>query len=178
MDRAGGTLRRNEALEALLRTSSARGMRIAQALLRSRAEAEDAVQEALARACQEFARLRDPAALDGWFYRVLTNVCMRAQRRGRVLRGWRRLLGQSETPSLEQAGDVLLPDEELSRRQRLRLLQRRVHELPPMQRTVLILRYGQELPIFEIAEMLGVGAGTVKTHLTRGLARLREKMES
>jgi RNA polymerase sigma-70 factor (ECF subfamily) len=47
-----------------------------------------------------------------------------------------------------------------------------------MQRTAILLRYGEELPIPEIAAALAVEETTVKTHLARGLARLRAEMGS
>ena len=51
-----------------------------------------------------------------------------------------------------------------------------LHRLPTMQRAALLLRYGQDLPVAEVAALLGVGAGTVKTHLVRGLTRLRAEV--
>lgn len=48
--------------------------------------------------------------------------------------------------------------------------------LPPRQRTVLVLRYYEDLSEAEIAEVLGVGRGTVKSSAARGLARLRERV--
>lgn len=48
-----------------------------------------------------------------------------------------------------------------------------VHQLPARQKAALVLRYGHELPMTEIAELLGVGSGSVKTHLRRGLQALR-----
>src|SRR5256885_13889139 len=58
---------RDDELGVLVRTAGRRGYRIALDLLGSPAEAEDAVQEALTRACA--AELRDPEALAGWFFR-------------------------------------------------------------------------------------------------------------
>jgi RNA polymerase sigma-70 factor (ECF subfamily) len=53
----------------------------------------------------------------------------------------------------------------------------RLEDLSAQQRTALVLRYGHDLPVAEIAEMLGVELATAKTHLVRGLARLRDLME-
>ena len=47
----------------------------------------------------------------------------------------------------------------------------------PQQRTALVLRYGHDLPVAEVADLLGVELATAKTHLVRGLARLRDLME-
>ena len=53
----------------------------------------------------------------------------------------------------------------------------RLDQLSPQQRTALVLRYGHDLPVPEVAELIGVEVATVKTHLVRGLARLRDLME-
>src|SRR5262245_25022343 len=150
---------RDHALAELLRCAP-RAFRIAADLLRDRVEAEDAVQEALARVCREYGRVRDPQA---WFFKVLVNVCLRAQRRRR----WRSIFWRSEVdpaPSAEQ-------------RVAHRELLAAVDQLPPMQRTAVVLRYGHDLSWSEIAEMLGIGEGTVKTHLSRGLTRLRKQLK-
>ena len=149
---------RNEALSRLLRSSGRRAFRIAADLLRDRAEAEDAVQEALARVCRDFAGVRDPEA---WFFRVLVNLCLRTQRRKRLLTMWQRLW----TPETV-TGDPLT----------IREIRNAVDRLPPMQRTAIVLRYGHELAPPEIAALLGIGEGTVKTHLSRAMARLRKRM--
>jgi len=150
---------RNAALAALLRSSAARAFRMAADLLRDRASAEDAVQEALARACRDFARVRD---LEAWFFRVLMNLCLRAQRRKR----WRSIFFAQGVEPAPPA------DERVAQRELLAAVDR----LPPMQRTSVVLRYAHDLSPGEIAVMLGVGEGTVKTHLSRALARLRKRM--
>jgi RNA polymerase sigma factor (sigma-70 family) len=57
-------------------------------------------------------------------------------------------------------------------------LRRRVERLAPMQRTVVQLRFGEELSIAEIAAATAIGEETVKTHLGRALAHLRREMGS
>ena len=53
----------------------------------------------------------------------------------------------------------------------------RLDQLSSQQRTALVLRYGHDLPVAQVAELIGVEVATVKTHLVRGLARLRDLME-
>jgi DNA-directed RNA polymerase specialized sigma24 family protein len=141
---------------------SRRGFRIAAQLLGERAEAEDVLQEALARACAHFHRLDQPGALEAWFYRTVTNLCVSALRRRRVRRALLRLWpGDARVPA---------PSAEGAR------LARALDRLPARQRVALELRYGQELAPADIAALLGVGEGTVKTHLARGLSRLRQEL--
>ena len=170
---------RDQALAALAARTARRGFAIAHDLLASPAEAEDAVQEALARACASYDRLRDVQALEGWFYRVLTNLCLRALRRRRVLRFFTGLLGSaddepgSEALRGEPADGAPGAEEALATAGEQRSTLARLARLPAMQRAALILRYGHDLPVPEVARLLGVGPGTAKTHLLRGLARLR-----
>ena len=67
--------------------------------------------------------------------------------------------------------------ERLTDRQQLGALFTRLDELSAQQRAALVLRYGHDLPVGEIADMLGVELATAKTHLVRGLAKLRDLME-
>jgi RNA polymerase sigma-70 factor, ECF subfamily len=180
--------RRERALTDLATATAPRGYRIAFDLLRDRAEAEDAVQEALARACEAEGRLRDADALEGWFFRVLTNVCLRVLRRRRVRRwlgGGRRSVHKDMAPADEPAdevaslGDEAEPraDQALAERQEIAHLLDQLDALPAQQRVALVLRYGHDRSIAEIADMLDVKPATVKTHLVRGLRHLRAVME-
>lgn len=184
-------------LLAELATGPARkGYGIAYDLLGNRAEAEEAVQDALARACESIGDLRDPAAAPAWFLRIVTTQCLRTLRRRRLRR---RLFGWIGTPkggeieidaapTQETAGgdDIAermhsmngpAPREALVGHQELGALIGRLHDLSPQQRTALVLRYGHDLPVADVAQLLGVELATVKTHLVRGLARLRDLME-
>src|SRR5205809_7169949 len=82
---------RGRLLAELAGTPARKGYGIAYDLLGNRAEAEEAVQEALARACESIADLRDPAAAPAWFLRIVTTMCLRTLRRRRLRRrlfGW------------------------------------------------------------------------------------------
>jgi len=182
-------------LLAELATNPARkGYGIAYDLLGNRAEAEEAVQDALARACESIGDLRDPAAAPAWFLRIVTTQCLRTLRRRRLRRrlfGWmgrKDADGVDAAPVHETAGtdDIAermhstngpAPREVLSDREELGALMGKLSDLSPQQRTALVLRYGHDLPVAEVAQLLGVELATVKTHLVRGLARLRDLME-
>ena len=168
---------RREALGGLAARTARRGHAIARDLLGDAAEAEDAVQESLARACASWERLREPEALDGWFFRVLTTVCLRSLRRRRLGQALRRFRAGGAVEDGDAGWDLVdaqaaRPDEGLDARRVLAA----VGELPVMQRAALVLRYGHDCGVGEIATMLGVGEGTVKTHLVRGLKKLRERV--
>jgi RNA polymerase sigma-70 factor (ECF subfamily) len=166
-----------------------KGYGIAYDLLGNRAEAEEAVQEALARACESIADLRDPVAAPAWFLRIVTTMCLRTLRRRklkRALLGW--LPGKDDTEVQPDAStDAIaermhgpvgpVPVDALTDREAFGALMTRLDQLSAQQRTALVLRYGHDLGVPEIAQLLGVGEATAKTHLVRGLARLRDLME-
>ncbi len=191
IDVATRTDARARLLAELAAGPARKGYGIAYDLLGNRAEAEEAVQEALARACESIGDLRDPAAAPSWFLRIVTTMCLRMLRRRklrRALLGW--LPSKSEpdaAPQHEPDHDDIAermhgapepaPSESLAKRQELGALFGRLDQLSAQQRTALVLRYGHDLPVPEIAELLGVELATAKTHLVRGLARLRDLME-
>jgi RNA polymerase sigma-70 factor (ECF subfamily) len=183
---------RSRLLAELAAAPSRKGYSIAYALLGNRAEAEEAVQEALVRACEAIGDLRDPGAAPAWFLRIVTTMCLRTLRRRRLKRA---LLGwwpggtsdQPDAAPAEMATDGIAervhatvgpsPEGALVAQQALGALYDRLDELSPQQRAALVLRYGHDLPVPEVAHMLGVELATAKTHLVRGLARLRDLME-
>jgi RNA polymerase sigma-70 factor (ECF subfamily) len=171
-----------------------KGYGIAYDLLGNRAEAEEAVQEALARACESIGDLRDPDAAPAWFLRIVTTMCLRMLRRRRLKRtllGWLPTKGAPEpdaapTQEAPERADIaermhtmpaVAPREQLAHAQELGALFQRLDQLSANQRTALVLRYGHDLPVGEIAALLGVELATAKTHLVRGLAKLRDLME-
>lgn len=182
---------RGRLLSELAAGPARRGYGVAYDLLGNRAEAEEAVQEALARACENIADLRDPVAAPAWFLRIVTTMCLRTLRRRRLRRslfGWlerkpedtaqpHAQTGAELAPLVHATDAVPAPHQSLSDRERLTALLASLEDLPAKQRAALVLRYGHDLSVPEVAQMLGVEQATAKTHLVRGLARLRDLME-
>jgi len=143
--------------DALLRL----GYRAAYRLLGERAAAEDVASEALARAFSRWSKVRGHAA--PWVVTVATNLALdvgRSRARAASLR-WMLV-------------EELQPDPHVD----LRLdLQQALRSLPRRQREVLALRYLGDFTEQATAEALGIDVGTVKTHASRGLARLRTEMD-
>jgi RNA polymerase sigma-70 factor (ECF subfamily) len=128
-------------------------------LLRSRSDADDAVQDALLSAWQGLHRLRDPAAFPAWFRQhVVRSAMRRARRIGRVL---------------ELDVDVAAPPGELERAVERRLLERAFAQLAPDDRLLLTLRHYWGMPVAEVAGLLGVPEGTVRSRTHQAMERLR-----
>jgi RNA polymerase sigma-70 factor, ECF subfamily len=186
---ASRTEERGRLLSELAGQPARKGYGIAYDLLGNRAEAEEAVQEALARACESIADLRDTGAAPAWFLRIVTTMCLRTLRRRKLKRalfGW--LPGKDDTEVQPDASTDAIaermhgpvgqaPVEALTDREAFGALMSRLDQLSAQQRTALVLRYGHDLGVPEIAELLGVELATAKTHLVRGLAKLRDLME-
>ena len=150
-----------------LATYTARGgYRMAYRVLRDREDARDAVQEALARACESVDTLRNPSSVDGWFYRVVMNLCRDAL-------GRRRRFLDVEVPENPASGGPLPADEVVARTEDAVRLAAAVDGLPGMQRAAVALRYGDERPVDDVAQALGIALGTAKSHLHRAHERLR-----
>lgn len=142
-------------------------MRLALALTGSRADAEDLVQEALARALPRWAsisRLQDP---DAYIKRMIVNLHVSVWRRTR-----RRELPVATLPSERSTAD---PDAGVAADERRRLWLA-CQALPAAQRTAVVLRYYEQLEYAEIAELLGVREGTVRSRVSRALAVLRQEL--
>jgi RNA polymerase sigma-70 factor (ECF subfamily) len=123
--------------------------------------AEDLLQAALLRTYERRRRLRDPAALEPYTRRVLVTT----------FTSWTRRRSFRERPT-EDLPDTARPDAADARAERDRVWSA-VRALPPRQRAVLVLRYYEDRTEAEIADLLGVSPGSVKSHASRGLAALR-----
>jgi RNA polymerase sigma-70 factor (sigma-E family) len=142
-------------------TRSASLLRMAYLLTHNRADAEDLVQAALAKAYQAWDRIEDRGAVDGYVRRALVNTHISWWRRRRV----------EEYPTddipeqavTDHAGDSELQD----------ALRRAIERLPRRMRAAVVLRYYEDMSEAEIAGVLGVSQGTVKSTVSRAVAKLR-----
>jgi RNA polymerase sigma-70 factor (ECF subfamily) len=165
---------RNELLTHLATNTARGGYRMAYRVLRDREDAADTVQEALARACENVDSLRNPSSVEGWFYRVVMNLC-------RDVLGRRRRFIDTEVPeTVTAAATVGTPSpfgesalEAISRAEETDRVVGMVQALPTMQRAAVALRYGDERPLEDVAQALGIALGTAKSHLHRAHERLR-----
>ena len=122
------------------------------------ADAEDAVAEAFARACERWPRLSDHPNPTAWVIRTAMN---------RFISGWRRW--RREVPDVPDL-PMVIPDESRSLDP---FLLRQLWRLPERQRQVVALRVLADLDARTTAEALGIATGTVGVHLMRGLDALR-----
>ncbi|MEV4195480.1 SigE family RNA polymerase sigma factor [Streptomyces toxytricini] len=128
-----------------------------------RYEAEDLLQSALFSTYRAWDRISDKAAVGGYLRRTMTNLHISAWRR--------RKLNEYPTEELPEAA----ADTDAMRGTELRaVLWQALARIPEPQRTMLVLRYYEGRTDPEIAEILGISVGTVKSSIWRSLRRLRD----
>jgi len=157
-------------LRELYDAYAARIHTLAQYTLGSRSAADDAVQTIFLKAFQGLSNFRGQAALGTWLWRIAVNHCSDELRRRRrseevpldAILGW-----ADHAPSPEQRHNVKQVDE---------IVARALLELSPKLRTVAVLRYVEEMPYDEIAEVLGCSIGTVSSRLARALTQLEQML--
>lgn len=135
-------------------------------------EAEDVAQEAFLRAWQGLPRFRGQSQFRTWLYRIVVNLCY--NRLPRLRRDLAALpVDQAEELPSAEAPD---PTHKLEAAELHGFVLRQVERLPESYRMMLFLRYRQDLPYEEIAAIMQVPLGTVKTGLFRAHAALRERL--
>jgi RNA polymerase sigma-70 factor (ECF subfamily) len=167
------------ALVQLMRRYNQRLFRVARAILKSDADAEDAVQEAYLSAWGGIGSFRADARLATWLTRIVINASYARLRKApaatvvsldSVAPG---LLDVQENPMTKP---VEPPEDAAIRAELRRLLERRIDALPEQFRTVFILRDVEELSVEETAACLSIPDATVRTRAFRARALLREAL--
>ena len=139
-------------------------LKLAYTLTGNATDAEDVVQEALARALPRWERISRVDNLDAYVRRMVVNAHT----------SWWRRFRRRETP-VEQVRDVEVSGD-LDRLDQREGLWEACRRLPEPQRTAIVLRYYEQLEYAEIAELTGVREGSVRSRVSRGLSALREAM--
>lgn len=164
IDEAASPLTADDAVRRMLLARIDDAFRLATFILRDPLAAEDAVQEAALRAWDRRTSLRDSRTVDGWFTRIVVNVCRdelrRRARRPRVI---------DLQPTLPSDPAPIVPHAELGPA---------IARLTTDEQALLALRFGREFTVPEIADQLGLPEGTVKSRLHSTLQHLRAALDA
>jgi len=153
----------HDAFSTLAKASADRLFAVARLILRDQSRAEDATQEALVAAWHDLPALRDPDRFEAWLHRLLVRSCYREARRDR--RRQEMEIHELTIEGAEPDRSLLLADRDA--------LERGFRRLDPDQRAVLVLHHYVGFPLQEIADVLGVPTGTVKSRLFRATQAMR-----
>jgi len=146
--------------------------RIARRMVHNHEDAADVTQEVLLRVHGALPRFAGRAQLRTWLFRITVNLCLDfAARRSRdVLSGVSDLLKEPVAPPHDG------PAEWAERRELGEIVARAIDQLPPRQRSMVVLRVYQDLPYAEIGRIVGCAEGTVKATMFAAFAKLRKSL--
>ena len=131
-------------------------------ILRDTGLAEDALQNALVSAWRQLPHLRDSQRFDAWIHRILVHACY-AESRGRRHAANVRVLDVGATSTPDSSRELADRDE----------IERAFRHVPLDQRAVFVLHHYLGLPLIEVAETLGIPAGTARSRLHYATRSLR-----
>ena len=141
---------------------------VSQRILRDIHLAEDATQQALLTIWRDLPQLRDPAHFDAWSYRLLVRACYAEGRRTRDWAPNLHLMPANEPVAAEGLSVVVDRDQ----------LERGFQRLSIEHRAVVVLHHYADLPLDQVAEVLGVPIGTVRSRLFHAMRGLRAALEA
>ncbi len=140
---------------------------VAYRILRDPQLAQDAFQEASLAAWRQLPNLRDPDRFEAWIRRILIHACYAESRRRTRWTTHVRVLEADEEPSPIESGASIHDRDELERGFRRLTLE---------QRAVFVLHHHVGLPLVEVAEVLGIPAGTARSRLHYATQALRKAL--
>jgi RNA polymerase sigma-70 factor (ECF subfamily) len=149
-----------EAFDALLREAGPPLLRYVTRVTGNATLAEDVVQDCLVAIVRKIAWLSDPSLFRPWAYRIASRLAFRALKKERIF-----------VESADEAAYEEGPEDPWMRDRLLASLDR----LSPASRAVVTLHYLDEMPLSEVAAVLDLNVGTVKSRLAYGLAQLRKE---
>ncbi len=163
-----------DAFEDLVRTHEKTVYNLALRMTGNPQDAEDMAQEAFLKAYRSLPDFRGESKFSVWLYRIVSNVCLdhlRKQSR-RPASSLTREDEDGEEQQLEVPDESQSPERLLEQKLTREAVQRGLAELPEEQRQILLLREIRGMSYEEIAETLGLEAGTVKSRIFRARKRL------
>lgn len=152
---------------------------LAYRMLNNRHEAEDIVQETFLRVYKNLDRYDENQKFSTWIYRIGTNLCIDRLRKRKPsysldadMNDQEGMDGYSMIPSDDRS-----PETEMLLSETQRIIHESIESLPAKYKTIMLLRYIQDLSLQEISEVLDLPVTTIKTRVHRGREFLRKKLE-
>jgi RNA polymerase sigma-70 factor (ECF subfamily) len=158
------------AFRSLVERHMKQAYNVAYGFVQDHESAHDVVQDALVRAHQALPGFRGDAEFGTWLHRIVTNVALNHVRSSNTRSRRELRIDDVPEPGASSDGDM---QARLVREH----LEVALRGLPALQRSVVTLRHIEGLSTREVGTILGCSEGTVKTHLFRGLKKLRQKLQ-
>lgn len=166
----------SSAFERLIEPLEGRIYAVALRMCGNREDAQDCMQESMIRIYRALSSFKGQSSFSTWVYRITMNTCLDELRRRKARRSTSldTLLDSGWSPTDETD----TPERHAIQSEQRRTLERAIAELPEDMRAAVVLRDIQGLAYDEIASALNVNVGTVKSRISRGRERLREKLSA
>lgn len=150
--------------------------RIALSILGSREEAEEAAQDTFMRVYRELSSFSGAAPFGAWVYRIAVRTCLNAHRRRRKWRLYERSVDPARMAGMAfREGET--PEAEAEQREMQAKVRGAIDRLPGKLHEVVVLSYLDEFSHAEIADLLDIPEGTVKSRLHLARGRLQKELE-
>ena len=164
-----------EAFNRLMANHERRMYAVALRLCANREDAQDCLQEAMLRVYRAIGGFKGESSFSTWLYRITTNTCLDELRRrkNKQSASLDDLLEDGWAPADERGS----PEGHAVRAEANRVLRQAIRELPEDMRAAVVLRDIQGCAYEEIAQALNINVGTIKSRISRGREKLREKLK-
>ena len=163
-----------EAFAELVRKYQSRVLTLATRILDNRSEAEDVAQDIFVKIFQSLHDFRGASRFSTWLYRIAVNHCLNhIRRRTRQ----QQTMVVTEPEDWNQESPLSNPHKTLEQKERWALVQAKLQSLSPEHRTIILLRDFEGLSYEEIADVLQLESGTVKSRLHRARMELKALLE-
>lgn len=162
---------RNGAFRLLVEQYMKQAYNIAYGFVNNHNDAEDVAQEAFVRIYQSIASFRGDAEFSTWLYRIVMNLSLNKIRR-------RKAKAHREVEITDHVlGGAMHGHDDSHGTEFHEHVERALHELPTLQRATVILRHINGLSTRQVSSILQCSEGTVKTHLHRGLKKMKTSLD-
>ena len=155
------------AFDQLVRTHQDRVYRTVLHMVRDPDDAWDIAQDVFVRAFEKLSEFRGEAQVSTWLYRIAVNLALNHLRTARLRRFLRLDDAQHALPATAP-----LPSEIMERTELQQLIDRAIETLPPKQKAVFALRYYEELPYEQIADVLHTSVGGLKANYHHAIRKI------
>jgi RNA polymerase sigma-70 factor (ECF subfamily) len=170
-----------EKFDEIMRQHQRRVYRVIFLLVRDRDAADNLTQECFLRAYLKRATFRGECRIETWLLRIAVNLA-RDHGKSRRVAFWKRLVGlelgeEGGAEPRQYPAPGLSAEHTLLVREELAAVWNALSSLSPQQRTIFFLRYEEEMSLAQIASLLDLAVGSVKSQLARATGKLREMKE-
>jgi len=152
--------------------------RVAWAILRDEVEADTVTQDTFVQAYTSLSRFEGRSELETWLTRIAINRSRDSLRRKKFVSLFSSRDDEDETTMIEPVDDRPDPERQILSSQLRVAIQRAERQLSSQQKVIFRLRHHENLSLEDIAEHLGLRAGTVRAHLFRAIHKVRKELAS